>query len=56
MMWSYQYILQRADAMLIYWAAIVHATPAYNIYNVYIFDKYVLITVILPMWSENSLL
>ena len=38
--------------MLIYWAAMVHATPKYNIY-IYHFDEYVPITVILLMLSET---
>ena len=40
--------------MLIYCAAMVHATPTYNIYNVYNFGEYVPNTVILFMLSENS--
>ena len=37
--------------MLIYWTAMGHATPTYNVYN---FDEYVPSTVIPLMLSENS--
>ena len=53
---SFQDIPQRVDDMLIYKAAMVHATPTYHIIHVYNFDEYVPITVILFMLSENSLL
>ena len=50
-------ISRRVDAMLIYWAAMVPPKQTYNIiYTVSNFDEYVLITVIRPMLSENSLL
>ena len=41
--------------MLMYLAAMVHATSTYNIYNVYNFDEYVPITVILPPCVEREL-
>ena len=42
--------------MWIHGAAMVHATPTYNIYShVYNFDEYVPITVILFMLSEKFL-